>query len=215
MKIDLDSVKTYSVNMSTTYHHGDLPAALREATAQLVAEKGPSGFSLREVARRAGVSHAAPAHHFGDAEGMLTSVAAEGFATLADAMEAAAEGVDDAVERLQRTGAAYLRVAVEHPGHMAVMMQEDLVCGSDPEFLHQSLRAYAVLERVITMIRDQLNPELDVAAAATFVWSAIQGLVILSPKLEQLAEDTGTRSVPLDDLVAQFADFMVGGLAAR
>ena len=73
--------------MSTTYHHGDLPAALRAATAQLVAEKGPSGFSLREVARRAGVSHAAPAHHFGDAEGMLTSVAAEGFATLADAME--------------------------------------------------------------------------------------------------------------------------------
>ena len=67
-----------------TYHHGDLPAALRAATAQLVSEKGPSGFSLREVARRAGVSHAAPAHHFGDAEGMLTSVAAEGFAKLAD-----------------------------------------------------------------------------------------------------------------------------------
>jgi AcrR family transcriptional regulator len=201
--------------MSTTYHHGDLPAALREATAQLVAEKGPSGFSLREVARRAGVSHAAPAHHFGDAEGMLTSVAAEGFATLADAMEAAAEGVDDAVERLHRTGSAYLRVAVENPGHMAVMMQEDLVCDSDPEYLHQSLRAYAVLERVITMIRDQLNPELDVDAAATFVWSAIQGLTILAPKLDRVAEDVGSRSIPLDELVEQFADYMVFGLAAR
>lgn len=211
----LDSVKTYAVDMSTTYHHGDLPAALRAATAQLVSEKGPSGFSLREVARRAGVSHAAPAHHFGDAEGMLTSVAAEGFAKLADELAAASEGVDDAVERLHRTGAAYVRMARENPGHMALMLQNDLVCHADPDFLDERGRAYDILLRVITMIRDQLNPELDVHSAAAFVWASIQGLVILSPSLGDIAETKGARDIPLDVLVEQFATYMVEGFAAR
>lgn len=200
--------------MSTPYHHGDLPAALRAATAQLVSEKGPSGFSLREVARRAGVSHAAPAHHFGDAQGMLTAVATEGFATLADEMSAAAEGVDDAVERLHRTGAAYVRVAIENPGHMALMLS-DLTCNDDPAFLAESGRAYDILVRVITMIRDQLNPDLDVETAATFCWASIQGLVILAPSLREMTESKGTRDIPLEALVEQFATYMVDGFAAR
>lgn len=198
---------------ATPYHHGDLPAALRAATADLVAEKGPSGFSLREVARRAGVSHAAPAHHFGDAEGLLTSLAAEGYRLLSDEMEAAADGVDDAVERLRRIGLAYMKVAVDHPGHFAVLMQNDLVCATNPELLEQSVRAYEALQRVIVMIRDQRNPDLDVDAASTFCWSAIQGLVALSPKLEQVAADTGTTLASLDTLIEQFAHFMVNGFA--
>lgn len=201
--------------MSTTYHHGDLAAALRAATAQLVSEKGPSGFSLREVARRAGVSHAAPAHHFGDAEGMLTSVATEGFAKLADEMAAATEGIDDAVERLHRTGAAYVRVARENPGHAALMMQSDLVRNDDPEFLTERSRAFDSLLRVITMIRDQLNPELDIDAAATFCWASIQGLVILSPSLGDIDATKGAGDIPIDGLVQQFATYMVEGFAAR
>lgn len=200
--------------MSSSYHHGDLPAALRAATAQLVSEKGPSGFSLREVARRAGVSHAAPAHHFGDAQGMLTAVATEGFATLADEMSAAAEGVDDAVERLHRTGAAYVRVAMQHPGHMALMLS-DLTCNDDPDFLAESGRAYDILVRVITMIRDQLNPDLDVDTAATFCWASIQGLVILAPSLSEMVESKGITAIPLEMLVEQFATYMVDGFAAR
>lgn len=212
--MDIDTVKTYIGHMAK-YHHGDLPSALRSATAELVAERGPSGFSLREVARRAGVSHAAPAHHFGDAEGLLTSVAAEGFQRLATEMAAAAEGVDDGIERLTRVGHAYVRVATENPGHFAVMMQHDLFCNTDPDLLHHSVHAYEELLRVITMIRDQYNPDLDVETAATFCWSAIQGLVILSPNLDQVANDTGTRSEPLHDLIEQFARYMVNGFAAR
>jgi AcrR family transcriptional regulator len=68
--------------------------ALRKATAELVAEKGPTGFSLREVARRAGVSHAAPAHHFGDAQGLLTSLAKD----VADSTGTATAPLDDLVE---------------------------------------------------------------------------------------------------------------------
>ncbi len=201
--------------MPSTYHHGDLPTALRAATAALVAEKGASGFSLREVARRAGVSHAAPAHHFGDAQGMLTSVAAEGFAKLADEMTLAAAEATDAADRLRRTGRAYLRVATVNPGHFAVMMQNGLVCADDAELLEHSRRAYEVLLDVVKAIRDEQNPTLDIEAAATFVWSAIQGLVVLSPNLVEVAKNTGTSTAPIDELVDQFASFMLHGLAAR
>lgn len=201
--------------MSTTYHHGDLPTALRAATAELVAEKGSSGFSLREVARRAGVSHAAPAHHFGDAQGMLTSVAAEGFAKLTEAMTEAAEGATDANDRLRRVGSAYVRVAVENPGHFALMMQQGLVCHDDPELLAHSISSYEELLATMRVVRDETNPSLDVDAAATFCWSAIQGLVVLSPNLAQVAEDTGTSTAPIDQLIDQFATFMLQGMAAR
>lgn len=201
--------------MATTYHHGDLPTALRAATAELVTEKGTSGFSLREVARRAGVSHAAPAHHFGDAEGMLTSVAAEGFGKLAEEMAAAAEGATDAADRLRRTGAAYIRVATTYPGHFAVMMQEGLTCVTDDTLLTNSASAYDILLDVMQHIRDEYNPELNLDAAATFCWSAIQGLVVLSSKLEPVAENTGTATAPIAELVDQFATFMLQGMAAR
>src|SRR6186713_342124 len=64
------------------YHHGDLPRALLEAAVEAIAEVGPAAVSLRDLARRAGVSHAAPAHHFGDKAGLLTALAIEGFELL-------------------------------------------------------------------------------------------------------------------------------------
>ncbi|MFD2024591.1 TetR/AcrR family transcriptional regulator [Promicromonospora aerolata] len=91
------------------YHHGDLRRAMTSAAATAVAERGPAGLSLRELARLAGVSHAAPAHHFGDKAGVLTAVAAEGFRLLTAAL---AEAEDD----LLASGLAYVRFAVDHPG---------------------------------------------------------------------------------------------------
>ena len=91
------------------YHHGALREALIDATESLLAEKGPESFSLREVARRAGVSPAAPAHHFGDASGLLTVVATLGFEGLAAALrEAEARGGRDPRARLREQGAAYV-----------------------------------------------------------------------------------------------------------
>lgn len=201
--------------MSKPYHHGDLPSALRAATVELVTESGPSGFSLREVARRAGVSHAAPAHHFGDAQGLLTSVAAEGFEKLADALEAAGEGVDDARERLRRCGRAYVTTALANPGHFDVIFQNDLIDPNDESCLQASVRAYAALLRSVTMVRDQLNRELDVDAAATFCWAAMQGLVALSSKLEHVAGWTDTRTSPVEAIVDQFTEMMIDGFRAR
>ena len=74
--------------MALPYHHGALREALIEATESLLAERGAEGFSLREVARRAGVSPAAPAYHFGDAAGLLTAVASSGFEALTRALQA-------------------------------------------------------------------------------------------------------------------------------
>ncbi len=211
VKIDLDTVKSYDGEMQKTYHHGDLPAALRTATAELVTEKGPSGFSLREVARRAGVSHAAPAHHFGDAEGLLTSVATEGFSTLADALDAASTGITDARERLNACGTTYVRTALAYPGHFGVIFQSDLINEDDDACLLASMRAYAVLQSTIEMVRDQVNPDLDVDAMATLCWATMQGLVVLAPKLSHVAESTDTALLTLDDLVAQFTDMFIAG----
>ena len=71
----------------TAYHHGNLRRAIIDAALEAITESGPVGWSLRELARRAGVSHAAPAHHFGDKAGLLTAVAAEGFGIFADTLE--------------------------------------------------------------------------------------------------------------------------------
>jgi len=197
------------------YHHGDLPASLRAVAADLVAERGASNFSLREVARRAGVSHAAPAHHFGNARGLLTSLAAEGFEALADQLEAAVAGVDDAATRLQRCGLAYVRAASTRPGHYAVMMDQALLDEDDEQCLMSSMRAYAALQATIEAIRAQLNPALDVESAATLAWASMHGLVELGPKLQRVADLTDAEAVPVEDLVARFTPLLIDGFRAR
>jgi AcrR family transcriptional regulator len=110
------------------YHHGDLRAALIAATEALLAERGPDGFSLREAARRAGVSAAAPAHHFGDAAGLLTVVATLGFAGLVQALrEGVAAGGDDALAALRGQGMGYVRYALAHPGRFRLMFRTDVL----------------------------------------------------------------------------------------
>jgi len=201
--------------MNDTYHHGDLPTALRAAAAELVAERGPTGFSLREVARRAGVSHGAPAHHFGTSKGLLTSVAAEGFQTLGESFDEAIHGVDDPVERLTAMGKAYVRTAVYYPGHFGIMCNDELIDTDDPAFVEASARAYLQLVALITELRDTLNPNLDVDAAATMTWSAVHGLAALSPNLDDVADKTNTTISPLDQMVEKFTDLLVNGFAAR
>ncbi len=201
--------------MNDTYHHGDLPTALRAAAVELVAERGPTGFSLREVARRAGVSHGAPAHHFGDSRGLLTSVATEGFRTLGDALAGAVEGLDDPVDRLTAMGKAYVNTALQYPGHFGVMCNDELIDDEDEEFGAVAGGAYLQLVAVITEIRDTLNPDLDIDAAATMTWSAVHGLAVLSPGLESLARRTETGTGPLDELVEKFTGLMLQGYAAR
>lgn len=114
------------------YHHGNLRAALLTAAVELVKEQGPDAVSVREVARRAGVSSGAPFRHFADKTALMTAVAEEGLSRLSAALEeTVADAPDDPSARFRAMGVAYVRFAVRHPGHFRVMHR--------PEY-HGSLR---------------------------------------------------------------------------
>ncbi|MFP3992664.1 helix-turn-helix domain-containing protein, partial [Streptomyces sp. E11-3] len=108
-----------------SYHHGNLRRAILTAALEVIRTDGPTGLSLRDLARRAGVSHAAPAHHFKDRAGLLTAIAAEGFDLLAVALADAPD--------LRERGVRYVRFGVEHPAHFQVMFRPELLRGDDAE----------------------------------------------------------------------------------
>ncbi|WP_404362187.1 TetR/AcrR family transcriptional regulator [Corallococcus coralloides] len=103
------------------YHHGDLRQALVDAAVALIAEEGFGALSLREVARRAGVTHAAPYRHFADKEALLEAVAHEGFRAMAREMRERMAPHTGPLERLYAAGEAYVLFAVRHPPHFRVM----------------------------------------------------------------------------------------------
>ncbi|WP_149538733.1 TetR/AcrR family transcriptional regulator [Siccirubricoccus phaeus] len=103
------------------YHHGNLREALLDAARQLVAERGPMGFTLTEAARRAGVSPSAPYRHFKDREEVLAELCRRGFTLFGERLQAAAQGGATPDEALMRMGPAYLRFAREEPGYYAAM----------------------------------------------------------------------------------------------
>src|SRR6478735_1298857 len=113
---------------SMGYHHGDLKAAILAQAAALVAERGADGISLRELARAAGVSHAAPAHHFTDRRGLFTALATEGFQLLTAALTDSRPKFIDAAR-------AYVRFALDHPGHYAVMFDKSLYDDTDADLV--------------------------------------------------------------------------------
>src|SRR5579864_3662327 len=103
------------------YHHGHLREALLQGAVRAIAELGPAAFTLREVARRAGVSHNAPYRHFRDKEALLAAVANEGYRELTAAMLAAAGRQVRGVDRLKHAGLAYIEFALRRPEHFTVM----------------------------------------------------------------------------------------------
>lgn len=167
--------------MMKRYHHGDLRAALLRAAREILAEKGPDGFSLRDCARRAGVSHAAPAHHFGDAKGILTAVAAEGFEALSHAMTAkAAEAGDNPGARLTALGQAYVEQAVRDPGAFRIMFRPALLHPGDPALKSAADHARAVLQGGIEAIPRTGGTDAKAQQIrAILAWSAVHGLASL------------------------------------
>ena len=153
------------------YHHGDLRAVILAEAARLVAERGADGVSLRELARSAGVSHAAPAHHFTDRRGLFTALATQGFHLLTQALTGARGRFADAA-------LAYVRFALEHPGHYQVMFNRSLLDGSDTELAAAEAAAGAELSRGVATLRDP-NAQADPAAAQLAAWSLVHGFSML------------------------------------
>ncbi len=153
------------------YHHGDLRAVILTEAARLVAERGADGVSLRELARSAGVSHAAPAHHFTDRRGVFTALAAEGFALLTQALIDARGNFADAA-------LAYVRFAIGHPGHYEVMFNKSLLDVADAELIAAEAAAGAELSRGVATLRDP-NARADPGGAQLAAWSLVHGFSTL------------------------------------
>ena len=154
-----------------TYHHGDLRRALLDAAASAIEESGVTALSLRDLARRAGVSHAAPAHHFGDKAGLLTAMATEGYELLADALEAA--------DGFLETGVAYVRFAVGHRAHFEVMFTPELYDRDDPALAAARDRTGGVLYRSAEDLPDAAADPGAVRDAALAAWSIAHGFATL------------------------------------
>ncbi|UVI35385.1 TetR/AcrR family transcriptional regulator [Brevibacterium spongiae] len=151
-----------------TYHHGDLRRALLAQTASAIAEDGVAKLSMRALAKRAGVSNAAPTYHFGDKAGLLTALAAEGFELLAEAMSR----IDDS--GLVARGVAYVEFALACPSHFTVMFQPRLLHDDDPELVAARQRAWAALSVGVAVTRS--GPDADFGVAA---WSLVHGYATL------------------------------------
>lgn len=197
--------------MTDRYHHGDLPNALRAAAVDVITESGVGGFSLREVARRAGVSHNAPAHHFGDMTGLFTSLAVEGFIHLYEQTSAAVVDIDDPAACLVAIGHAYVDLAVAHPAHCQVMFRSDIVHEEDPALQDAGLAAYLVLRSVVERVLATEHCDLDVDVAARLCWSAMQGLVVLHPAMTHLDANVGRAPMSMSELVESFTNTIIAG----
>ena len=149
-----------------SYHHGDLRAALLDAGLALVEEDGLEGLSLRGVARRAGVSHAAPYHHFSDKAALLSAIAARGFDALDRDIRERRAGAP--ADRLQSAAVAYVGFAVEHPELFRLMFSGSVSPEADPELHAAASRAYA-----------HITGPLGDEAPAVAAWSLVHGLAML------------------------------------
>lgn len=151
-----------------SYHHGDLRQALVQAAGELLEKHGLAALSLREAARRAGVSHNAPYRHFPDREALLAAVAAQGYARLGETLR-------DAARRGERDmGEAYVRFALARPHLYRLMFGGMLQIADHPELRQHALRAYEGLTDAFSAVGGERRAE--VAAAA---WSLVHGLASL------------------------------------
>lgn len=164
------------------YHHGNLREALIQATLDLIAAKGPSGFTVAEAARLAGVSPAAPYRHFRDAEALLAEVAVRGFERLEEALTRAwAGGQSNLLSGFEALGRAYLRFAREQSAYYAAMFETNLAVDVHPGLQTASDRAFGVLRDAADRLaaglpREKRPPALMVAL---HIWTLSHGIASL------------------------------------
>jgi AcrR family transcriptional regulator len=164
-----------------TYHHGDLRASLLASALELIREVGAEGFTLREVARRSGVSHTAPYRHFRVKEDLTAAIAEEGFVMLAKEMFRAGKSDGSARERLVAGGRAYVAFALKRQEHFKVMFATDLDPKRHPAARKAAEKAFAGLLALVQACQDsgQLR-EGDTRTLARIAWSQVHGVSALA-----------------------------------
>ncbi|MEJ6671761.1 MAG: TetR/AcrR family transcriptional regulator [Pseudomonadales bacterium] len=146
--------------MKSVYHHGDLKNALLDAADALLLREGLQGFTMRACARLAKVSHAAPAHHFGDVNALLTAVAARGYERLVALLQEKLKSVvGDLHEEMYATGLAYVEFAETYPEHFRIMFRKDLLAYSVES--PPTAMAETLIELTNVILRQRGEPEIS------------------------------------------------------
>src|SRR5262245_7754680 len=176
------------MTLDRPYHHGDLAPSLRQAARAILEEEGLAALSLRSVAKRAGVSHAAPYRHFASREALLADVALKGLSELQDEIAAAGSKPGDRGERIVHMGGAYLRFAVRHQGPLRLMFGSELPNRADDPGLAQATSA----------IGEEIGRALHDPAAGLTVWAAIHGfsMMILDDVIDLGQRKSGLNAIP-------------------
>ncbi len=180
----MDNIKTGAHGAGarkTNYHHGDLRAALLDAAEAELASKGIEAFSLRGVAKRAGVSHAAPAHHFNDAQGLLTALATIGFQRFVDTQEKRQRSAPrEPRAQLAASGLGYVDFAMANPALFRLMFSSQKPDKKDPVLADASAAAFDKLVKDIQAIA-HIDPHTDPVAMTDVMaaWAIVHGLADL------------------------------------
>jgi AcrR family transcriptional regulator len=200
-----------------TYHHGDLERALIKAGLAIVERDGVEALSLRAVARRAKVSHAAPYHHFRGKAGLLAAVAAAGFLQMVQVIseEAMRAKAIDPIDRLRAVGRGYVLFAVTHPSIFRLMFRPELTQPSEHTRLQEAEAAAlgTLLETIIAAQQSGQLPGRDPRPLAGFAWSGVHGLAMLH--IDNVIAETPLRELPFDQIAAEMNEAIISGLKAH
>ncbi|WP_299821854.1 TetR/AcrR family transcriptional regulator [uncultured Jannaschia sp.] len=164
------------------YHHGNLKQALVEAALELITEKGPTGFTLSEAAKSAGVTPAAVYRHFQGREDLIIECALQGHAIFADLMDYAYEsGQPSALAAFSATGRAYLAFARKYPGHYMAMFESGLSRHATPDLARAVARSRGTLEKAAEALSEHIpeNRRPPASMFSSHVWAMSHGVVEL------------------------------------
>ena len=193
------------------YHHGNLRQALVEAALDLIEEKGPTGFTLSEAAKLAGVTPAAVYRHFAGRDDMIAEAARQGYEIFADVMQFAYDkGQPSALASFEATGRAYLAFARKYPGHYIAMFESGISVNRTPELAAVAGRARSVLERAAEALSQHIPPEKRPPPSmfSAHVWALSHGVVELFAR-----NSPGTQSpFPPEDLLESGIGIYLRGL---
>jgi AcrR family transcriptional regulator len=178
-----------------SYHHGNLREALISAALELIAQKGPAGFTFAEAARQAGVSAAAPYRHFRDRDALMADVARRGFEAFEQRLNAAwGDGRPSPIAALERLGKAYLAFARDEPAYFAAMFEAGLPIAEHPELREAGDRAISPLRTACEALAATLPPgrRPPTMMMALHIWALAHGIASLFGR-----GDAARRSLPM------------------
>ena len=192
------------------YHHGNLRQALVEAALHLIEEKGPTGFTLSEAAKLAGVTPAAVYRHFEGREDLIAEAARQGYIVFADVMQYAYDsGQPSALAAFEATGRAYLAFARKYPGHYIAMFESGISVNRNADLAAVAARARGVLERAASDLSRHIPPEKRPPAAmfSAHIWAMSHGVVEL---FARNSPGTGSPFPPEDLLESAIGVYLRG-----